>query len=73
MMMSLKPHCHRARFLIYNLGVSKSVRDVLETASFVELIDPPAAMPDFARKFDRHNKGFKPIVIADAISRGCGY
>jgi len=71
MIFSMKSSCRSARMLVYDMGMSQQASRLLGTECHVELLEPPSVMPEFARKFERHNKGFKPLVIADAISRGC--
>lgn len=71
MIISMTTDCYHARMLIYNFGISNEYKRVFTMNSGIELIAAPQGIPDFARTFQRHNKGFKPFVITDAISRGC--
>ena len=71
MIISMTQDCYRARLLIYDFGISNEYTSVFVANHYIELISVPQVIPDFARTFERHNKGFKPFVIADAIARGC--
>ena len=72
MVLGMLTACHKTRFLIYNMGMSQEALQLLSIKFTIEIYDPPVQMPDYARRFERGNKSFKPIVIADAILvQGC--
>ena len=71
MILSMVSSCRRSRLLVYDFGMTRKTKDLLRTGNILELLEPPAVMPDYARSFERYNKGFKPLIVADAISRGC--
>lgn len=71
MIISMTTDCYHARMLIYDFGISSEYKRVFTMNNGIELMEAPQEIPHFARIFERSNKGFKPFVIADAISRGC--
>lgn len=72
MIFSMLAACNRTRFLIYDMGMSHHALQILLIKFRIEVYDPPPQMPGYALRFERGNKAFKPIVIADAfVSKGC--
>ena len=72
MIFSMLAACNRTRFLVYDMGMSQHALQVLSIKFRIEVYEPPPQMPGYALRFERGNKAFKPIVIADAVvSKGC--